>query len=94
MEEVIITGNKTRKIAEQLKEIVRLEVPDDKLPKRESAPTTDILLDIATRLVAYNAHYSVATHSEWDDLIRDAREAIAKAARKGGGSWLNTQWDS
>lgn len=40
------------------------------------------LLNIVQRLVAYNGHYSVATHAEWDDMIHDARAAIAKAEGK------------
>lgn len=42
----------------------------------------DDLLDIAERLKAYNAHYSVATHEEWFDLIRDTKAAIAKATER------------
>lgn len=39
-----------------------------------------ILLDVVQRLVAYNAHYSVATHPpEWFGMIRDAKVALAKA---------------
>lgn len=37
------------------------------------------LLDVVQRLVAYNAHYSVATFAEWDEMIRDAKAAIAQA---------------
>lgn len=39
------------------------------------------LLDVVQRLIAYNAHYSVATYQEWDGMIRDAKNAIAKGVQ-------------
>ncbi len=50
-------------------------------PPPESLAHKDALLDllnIAERLRAYDAHYSVATHEEWFSLIRDTKAAIAK----------------
>ncbi len=37
------------------------------------------LLAVVQKLVKYNPLHSVATWAEWDEMIRDARAAIAKA---------------
>lgn len=65
--------------------IADMRLHNNRVPIKETEANAHLiaaapeLFHIVQRLVAYNAHYSVATFAEWDEMIRDAKAVLAKA---------------